>query len=130
MDTESMRTRVRDAYQDGLQAVVALVDVQTIPSTAATIAFVIGVLAEETDDAPTTANEGLPTLAGTTGTRPTQSGGMFLVTMASAHGEVQLLDVGALCGLTAAIVAGGGDNAGVAGELLGGREVHARIEQV
>ncbi len=43
---------------------------------------------------------------------------------------VQLLDALTLGGLAAAVVTGGGDDGGVAGELLRGREVHAGVEQI
>ena len=44
--------------------------------------------------------------------------------------EVELLDALALGGLAAAVVTGGGDDGGVAGELLGRRAIHAGVEQV
>ena len=44
--------------------------------------------------------------------------------------EVQFFDALAFGGLAAAVVARGGNDGGVAGELLRGREIHAGVEQV
>ncbi len=45
-------------------------------------------------------------------------------------GEVQLLDAPTCDSLTAAVIANGGDDGGMASESLGGREVHAGVEQI